>query len=556
MRGPWSIRFKSWSRLESFLRSKSFLRRTWSIRHKMIFVAGVLATIVGILAFTAFQGLYSYRELVRSISHRAAEIPQAGELVRHVDGMRFVLSQAATLGAWSEDTAFRTAVREAFRDHVREARQCCQEYQQVLESLEPSDNRFGDIAEIYGILRQVDACLQRVEELDSDPNWLLEQASHVERLRQAVNDLHEAVRLVPNNLYTRMRDLQSAVRGQYRTWIVVCWFATAAVLVLLTIMAFCFRSWVLVPLKTLIDGSRRVAAGDFAHRIRLETGDEMSELAKALNAMTDRFVQIRDDLNQQVRQRTKEVVRSEQLASVGFLAAGVAHEINNPIGAIALAADALEGRLAEWMSGVPESHRPRDYETIQRYLHMIQDEASRCKQITESLLDFSRLGHTERQPTDLASLTRHVVDMVQHLGKYRSKNIVCHLTPGIYCNGNPQELKQVVLNLLTNALDAVDDNGRVEVVVKEEQQTVVLQVTDNGCGMTEEVREHLFEPFFTRRRDGQGTGLGLSISYRIIQDHNGTITAHSDGPGCGSQFVVTLPKVHYETSKQGRLQAA
>src|SRR5664279_3571883 len=108
-----------------------------------------------------------------------------------------------------------------------------------------------------------------------------------------------------------------------------------------------FYQWIFRPLKILIKGSRRVASGQFQYRIKLESNDEMSELAAAMNDMTARFQDIRDDLDRQVQDRTKQVVRSEQLASVGFLAAGVAHEINNPLASIALCAESLESRFAE-----------------------------------------------------------------------------------------------------------------------------------------------------------------------------------------------------------------
>src|SRR4029077_5298532 len=104
-----------------------------------------------------------------------------------------------------------------------------------------------------------------------------------------------------------------------------------------------------------------------------------------------------------------------------------------------------------------------------------------------------------------------------------------------------QEIKQVVLNLITNGLDSVEPGGTVTVSVKSTGGEARLLVEDNGCGMTDEVMKHLFEPFFTRRRNGQGTGLGLSISYRIIADHEGAIEVHSAGPGQGSQFSARLP---------------
>ncbi len=130
---------------------------------------------------------------------------------------------------------------------------------------------------------------------------------------------------------------------------------------------------------------------------------------------------------------------------------------------------------------------------------------------------------------------------MEHLAPYRNKKIELVATDGLMAWASPTELKQVVLNLLTNALDSTDDSGVVKIFAMPGPTGVQLTVEDNGCGMTEEVLRHLFEPFFTRRRDGKGTGLGLSITYRIVQDHGGQIQVYSAGPGCGSRFQITLP---------------
>jgi signal transduction histidine kinase len=260
-----------------------------------------------------------------------------------------------------------------------------------------------------------------------------------------------------------------------------------------------------------------------------------------------------------VKQRTKEVLRSEQLASVGFLAAGVAHEINNPLASIAWCAEALESRLHSILyqeQTPPTDEQNEEVQVLRRYLRRIQDEAFRCKGITEKLLDFSRIGDTERQNADLRELTQDVIDMVRHLGGYRNKRIEFHSRDPVLARVNPREIKQVVLNLITNALDSLEPDGVVEVDVRKERVGAVLCVRDNGCGMTEEVLEHLFEPFFTRRRDGQGTGLGLSIAYRIVVDHGGAIEVHSDGPRKGSTFQVTLPLAQHEETNEKQLQAA
>jgi signal transduction histidine kinase len=278
-----------------------------------------------------------------------------------------------------------------------------------------------------------------------------------------------------------------------------------------------------------------VASGDFAYRIQLDTRDEMAELADAFNDMTERFQEIRDDLDRQVQERTREVIRGEQLASVGFLAAGVAHEINNPLASIAMCAESLESRIEALAPG------EADAEVARRYLSLIQSEAFRCKGITEKLLDFSRLGEVRRQATALMGLVADVAEMLRHVGRFAGRSIEIEEGADVLVMVNPQEIKQVVLNLLVNALDSIDEKGKVRVAAKRSGGEAVLTFTDDGCGMTEEVQEHLFEPFFTRRKTGQGTGLGLSIVHRIVTDHGGRIQAASDGPGSGSTFRVTLP---------------
>jgi two-component system, NtrC family, sensor kinase len=249
------------------------------------------------------------------------------------------------------------------------------------------------------------------------------------------------------------------------------------------------------------------------------------------------------------------VVRSEQLASVGFLAAGVAHEINNPLASIALCAESLESRIQEIL-GAASDPASADQDVIRNYLRMIQNEAFRCKGITERLLDFSRMGDVKRQNTDLRELIQGVIDMVGHLGRYQDKHIEFLPGDALIAPVNPQELKQVVLNLITNGLDSLSPGGRLRIALGKNRGQAEILFSDNGCGMTDEVLKHLFEPFFTRRRNGQGTGLGLSITYRIVEDHGGHIDVHSDGPGKGSQVRVALPLAEKHKEREHRYQAA
>ena len=154
------------------------------------------------------------------------------------------------------------------------------------------------------------------------------------------------------------------------------------------------------------------------------------------------------------------------------------------------------------------------------------------------------MGDSQKQMANLSEIVQSVIDMVKPLSRYRGRQIKFRGKP-LNASVNSQELKQVMLNLITNSLDSVAEDGNVEIRLERKGNNALLIVSDNGCGMTDEVKKHLFEPFFTRRRDGQGTGLGLSITYQIVQEHGGTITPYSEGPGKGSTFTISLPLVQH-----------
>lgn len=530
----------------------------WPIRHKLQLGIAILSLIVVLLTVSGFRGVYAYRELARTISQRAAELPKSALLMQHVESLRFTVNQAASAQRFPNDTAYDVMVRQDFMTRLNLVSGALRDYKDQLQHLDAHDSHIGDWREERQTVRKMEETLNRIKAIDEDDDWNLRQHAQIDRLMPELDKLYTLASELPSYLHGRMLTLQTDVRVRYRTWIVLTWLSSLSAMLLIGVLVLFFQNWIFRPLRIVIEGSRHVAADHFEHRIELKTHDEMAELAGAMNAMTKRFREIRDDLNRQVKQRTKEVVRSEQLASVGFLAAGVAHEINNPLASIAWAAEALESRLEDVLAdpALSDNQHTGELAVLQKYLRRIQDEAFRCKGITEGLLDFSRLGNVERQNTDLRELIVGVVEMVQHLGKYRERRLEFEGTESVVAAVNPQEMKQVVLNLLTNALDSVDLGGRVVVRLARVRGRAEIEVVDDGCGMTDEVKEHLFEPFFTRRRDGSGTGLGLSITYRILQDHGGTIEAFSDGPGRGSQFRVSLPLVRNEAKLERRHQAA
>jgi signal transduction histidine kinase len=549
------------------------------IRHKMYVGGGVLCVALAMLAFSGLRGPYAYRHLAWTITQRSAEIPLASRLIHSVSQLRALArpTKAVDDGTGSfmagmplpdslpglSAGPFGTAAGaggptlrdvdrdQLFRMRLVEARIALQDYREQLERNGPESNlSLDNDREEWKTVQEIERSLERLDRLASvsGPLALNTEQPQVENelalLFQMANSL-------PGHLHARMQTLVDEVRFRYRTWIYMAWGSgTIGACLAIGLMTVFYRS-IFRPLRQLIDESRKISGGDLGHRIRLASQDEMAELAAAMNDMTDAFQRIRDNLDAQVQQRTREVVRSEQLASVGFLAAGVAHEINNPLASIAWCAESLAPRIRELLGLADDEANPdgngidpatqAELRIIERYLQRIQDEAFRCKGITEKLLDFSRLGEVQRQRCELGELVEGVIEMVQTIGKYREKRIEFAPREPVWADIHPQEFKQVVLNLVTNALDSLDNGGLVKVTLARRGGMVAFTVADNGCGMSDEVLKHLFEPFFTRRRDGGGTGLGLSITYRIVQEHGGRIEASSGGPGHGSQLEVTLP---------------
>ncbi|HTU24078.1 MAG TPA: ATP-binding protein [Pirellulales bacterium] len=530
--------------------------KRWPIRNKVLTGIALLLVIVCALGWSAFRGPYAYRSLVRTLDSRAAELPLASALSQQVANLRIMIGEVR---GGHEVAKFdphlppfdKDGITRIFVEALRTIHQTLEKYRAKLDDNGSGSHGLDDSKQEQLNVVEIDGCLAAIDAVAQSETWI-DDDRQAAALDLRLLRLQALVVELPDYLFRRMELLKDEVHSQYRAWIVLTWVTSISTVVLLIVFIRLFYTWVFRPLRVLVKGSRRMAAGEFSYRIALNTCDEMAELADALNDMTARFQAIRDDLDRQVQERTKQVVRSEQLASVGFLAAGVAHEINNPLASIAMCAESLESRLAE----PPEASCEADREVIRNYLQMIQKEAFRCKGITERLLDFSRVGDTKRQHTDLRELVAGVILMVGHLDKYHGKHV--EFVPGgpVFASVNPQQIKQVVLNLVTNALDSVLEGGRVVVEVRGAGQQVEMVFTDNGCGLSDEVREHLFEPFFTRRRTGQGIGLGLSITYRIIADHEGRIDVHSDGPDRGSQFRVVLPTAEQQKEPSHRYQAA
>jgi two-component system NtrC family sensor kinase len=236
------------------------------------------------------------------------------------------------------------------------------------------------------------------------------------------------------------------------------------------------------------------------------------------------------------RQAQQRLTETEKLAAVGQLAAGVMHEINNPLATILACCEALALRTADLA--------PPDRHGYDEYLKIIDTEVQRCRRIVESLLDFSRPKGGDKKPTDVNGVVERTLFLLKHHARFKRLNVVRQLATGLpTVLADHERLIQSFMALMLNALDAMDSRGTLTVRSRfnpDRGDEILLEFIDTGTGIKREDLPKIFEPFFTTKPQGRGTGLGLSICYGIIAEHRGRIDVESQ-VGVGSNFRVYLP---------------
>lgn len=511
------------------------MARPRRLRSKLMLGLGLVVGSVTLLVGGTLYGIQAYRATVKTTERKMQELQRANILVETLKGP----DQADPTG---EDREFEQLLQSAevqlamFREENAET---------VKLGRDPDD---GD--QEAGLVARLDADLKKIRaEIPQARVRLAEKGRTASVLQDdAVRSAYESARQCAEHLRLALiDDIKSGIDRSHGTirqslWIVYSGLGWTVAFVLA--LMYYFRVWIYGPFRQLQAGVQRVHGGDFGHPIALNSGDELQDLADEFNAMTARLAAIYADLARQVNERSRQLVRSERMVSVGFLAAGVAHEINNPLASILFCSEALERRLHEVLAALTTAAggaAPTEAEVLTRYLKMIQQEALRCKDITQKLLDFSRTGERKREPADLAGLIRGVLEVARHLPNCRGKHINFEPTGYVVAPVNAQDLKSVILNLVVNALDSMDEGGRLTITLGTSAEYAELVFADTGCGMAPDVLQNIFEPFYTRSRTGKGTGLGLFISHQIIDQHGGTIEATSPGPGLGSTFTVRIP---------------
>lgn len=539
------------------------------IRSQMHFGVAALVLVMTLLSFAAFQGIWKFQKLTKNIRDRSIELPLAAELNQRVSELRSVLWDSQDLIANRQDFQFPgiqdNSIPTSFSGKRDAVEQALDRYYQELINNEINDIRIAENSKELKFVNDFRKSLARIKRDYESGEKVFNGGRYglISTLKEDLEKLQYEAAQLPVFMQQRMQAFSENARSEYHRAYVSCLLITLAALGVIIFLVVTFRQRVFLPLETLVFGSREVAKGNYDHRIQLDSDDEVSELADALDEMTQNFKRIKKDLNLKVQQRTREVIRSEKMASVGFLAAGIAHEINNPLASIAWSAESLESRVQDILQPSADVQQQQsadqldqEIKQMKKYLSLIQEEAFRCKEITAGLLDFSRMGDAKKVPVNIGEVVQTVVEMIKPMSRYRDRNLHYRSDYSVIASANDQEIKQVALNLITNALDSVEAGGTVDIRLSTSDGQALLTVSDDGCGMTPEIKQHLFEPFFTRRRDGQGTGLGLSITYQIVQEHGGEIEPYSEGPGKGSTFVVRIPLHQTNEQLHGKKSAA
>jgi two-component system NtrC family sensor kinase len=255
------------------------------------------------------------------------------------------------------------------------------------------------------------------------------------------------------------------------------------------------------------------------------------------NGPVSHVITVGEDITARV-EANRAVARAEKIAAIGRLAAGVVHEINNPLATIAACAEALESRVNDG-----EFKDSTAVDDLREYLGLIRSEAFRCKTITNGLLDFSRTRPAAHAPVNLGDIISSATRLLAHQQRVNNINFQIETANDLpLVSGDEGQLQQAIIALGTNAIDAMPIGGQLRIVSSKNGENVCVEVSDNGAGIPPENVAKIFEPFFTTKEVGKGTGLGLAVCYGILTEHGGSLDVQST-VGVGTTFTISLPAI-------------
>lgn len=292
-------------------------------------------------------------------------------------------------------------------------------------------------------------------------------------------------------------------------------------------LSFLLANSIVKPVSKLTIASRRIADGDFTQQVDIQSDDEIGELGNIFNFMV---TSIRERDTKIKKYAQAKMAESERLAMIGQLAAGVAHEINNPLTGILLYCDIA-------LKSMPEDDVKRNN------LEKINHEAMRCRTIIKGLLDFARQKKPEIKESSVNQIIETTLSLIKNQPLFHNINLKNDLEPSLpLIKVDPGQIQQVFMNVIMNAVEAMDGTGDLSIKsqLSENKRFIKISFTDTGPGIQPEHIKRIFEPFFTTKGASHGVGIGLAISHRIIEDHNGSIDVKS-AVAKGTTFTIELP---------------
>jgi len=308
-------------------------------------------------------------------------------------------------------------------------------------------------------------------------------------------------------------------------------FALALIVVVGTIINIKLATSIATPLRTLEKISRKISEGDFSEHIEVRGKDELASLETAFNQMEDRLKNALWSLEhtiEKLREKQAQLVEAEKLALVGKLAAGIAHEINNPLTSVLTFSNLMLEQCP------PEDPRHEKLKLMAR-------ETNRARTIVRQLLNFGRETVIKPEKININQPVSEIADSLTAQDAFKGIGLEMKLGDNLPdVNADPAQIGQVVMNLLLNAIHSITPPGRIEVLTRQNGKDVELAFSDTGSGIPEEYLHKIFDPFFTTKDASRGTGLGLAVSYGIIKKHGGDIEVKSE-MGKGTIFTVRLP---------------
>jgi signal transduction histidine kinase len=338
------------------------------------------------------------------------------------------------------------------------------------------------------------------------------------------HNIYIVTRIDTQNFYTELISFRNTIL-----------LANISLAIILVLLAIIFSRHITTPIVRLIEASQNIGRGNLDEKITVTTNDEINILANEFELMRKRLQESYQGMEEKIQKRTQElqeaqaqISHQEKMASLGMMAAGIAHEIGNPLTSISSMAQVIK--------------RKNENPQIQEYVTNILKNIDRISRIVRELVDFSRPSSYKEAFNDVNEIIKSAVGIIKYDRRSKNLNYTLNLDPNIPKTvGVSDHLLQVFLNILINSVDASEGYGNnIAVSSFTKNGNIHVEISDKGCGIPSDMQQKIFDPFYTTKEVGKGTGLGLTVSYGFIQKLNGEIKVKSE-EGKGSTFSVIFP---------------